>query len=119
MNLFRLIMKLTIGLLCIFALIRTIGAPPAVDNAKRNKQQPESKNSEEEEDVVRKIDFFVLIFILSLQLDNLEYSRYLKEVVEILETDPDFKQKLQNASSEDIKVLKYTEDSFFSYPSSF
>ncbi|CAF4703533.1 unnamed protein product, partial [Rotaria magnacalcarata] len=36
-------------------------------------------------------------------LDNLEYGRYLKEVVEILESDPEFKKKIENASLSDIK----------------
>lgn len=36
-------------------------------------------------------------------LDNLEYGRYLKEVVDILEQDPDFKRQLEKASADDIK----------------
>ena len=49
-----------------------------------------------------------ILFFHSLfwfQLNNLEYGRYLKEVVEILENDPEFKKKIENASLDDIKVL--------------
>lgn len=36
-------------------------------------------------------------------LNNLEYGRYLKEVVEILESDPEFKKKIENATMDEIK----------------
>lgn len=35
---------------------------------------------------------------------GLYYDRYLREVIEVLETDPHFREKLQTANSEDIKV---------------
>lgn len=34
---------------------------------------------------------------------NLEYHKYLKEIVNVLETDPQFKKQIENASIEDIK----------------
>lgn len=34
----------------------------------------------------------------------LEYERYLKEVVEALESDPEFRKKLDKAPEEDIRV---------------
>jgi hypothetical protein len=34
----------------------------------------------------------------------LEYHRYLREIVNVLETDPAFKQMIENASADDIKV---------------
>lgn len=34
---------------------------------------------------------------------NLEYERYLKEIVEALESDPDFRRKLNEASEDDIR----------------
>ncbi|KAJ6644268.1 Nucleobindin-2, partial [Pseudolycoriella hygida] len=34
---------------------------------------------------------------------NLEYERYLKEIVEALETDPDFREKLNKATEDDIR----------------
>jgi hypothetical protein len=78
-------MKLTISILSVFLLIITIGAPPVVENVNKNKQNVDSNVDESDE------------------LNNLEYGRYLKEVVEILENDPDFKRKLENASIDDIK----------------
>lgn len=35
---------------------------------------------------------------------GLYYDRYLREVIEVLETDPHFREKLQTANTEDIKV---------------
>lgn len=35
---------------------------------------------------------------------NLEYYRYLQEVINVIETDPAMKEKFQNASEDDIKV---------------
>lgn len=37
--------------------------------------------------------------------DALEYERYLKEVVNALETDPEFRKKLDNATDVDIRVM--------------
>jgi hypothetical protein len=45
-------MKLTIGLLCIFALIITIGAPPVVQNANKNERKADSKDDDEADDAV-------------------------------------------------------------------
>ena len=42
---------------------------------------------------------------------GLYYDRYLREVIEVLETDPHFREKLQTANTEDIKVRK---DSYLS-----
>lgn len=39
-----------------------------------------------------------------LQDTGLHYDRYLREVIEYLEKDPHFKEKLKNANMEDIKV---------------
>jgi len=58
-------MKLTIGLLCIFALIITIGAPPVVENGNRDPRKDNSKDDTDadNDDVVRRNNFFTLIFI--------------------------------------------------------
>jgi hypothetical protein len=60
-------MKLTIGLLCIFALIITIGAPPVVENGNRDPRKDNSKDDADadadNDDVVRRNNFFTLIFI--------------------------------------------------------
>jgi len=45
---------------------------------------------------------------------GLYYDRYLREVIEVLETDPHFREKLQMANTEDIKV----GGPFFSDPGS-
>jgi hypothetical protein len=37
---------------------------------------------------------------------SLEYHKYLREIVNLLETDPAFKQMIENASAEDIKTGK-------------
>ncbi|CAF1520063.1 unnamed protein product [Adineta steineri] len=79
-------MKLTLTILSVFLLIITIGAPPVVENVNKNKPNAELKTDESDE-----------------VLNNLEYGRYLKEVVEILENDPEFKKQIENASMDDIK----------------
>lgn len=48
---------------------------------------------------MRKLSFPTL-----LQDTGLYYDRYLREVIEVLETDPHFREKLQTANTEDIKV---------------
>lgn len=45
----------------------------------------------------------LILFIFRFQ-SILEYERYLKEVVSALESDPDFRQKLDNASEIDVRV---------------
>ena len=37
---------------------------------------------------------------------SLEYHKYLREIVNVLETDPNFKQMIENASADDIKSGK-------------
>lgn len=44
-----------------------------------------------------------------LQDTGLYYDRYLREVIEVLETDPHFREKLQTANTEDIKVGIYCQ----------
>jgi len=41
---------------------------------------------------------------------NLEYERYLQEVVQLLESDPEFKAKLEKANPDDIKSGKIAEE---------
>ncbi|UJR09899.1 hypothetical protein I4U23_014121 [Adineta vaga] len=79
-------MKLTLSIIGVFLLIVTIGAPPVVEKANKDKPSADIKTDESDE-----------------VLNNLEYGRYLKEVVEILENDPEFKKKIENASVDDIK----------------
>ena len=41
---------------------------------------------------------------LNFQYMGVEYERYLREVVNVLETDPIFKKKLEESNVSDIKV---------------
>lgn len=59
--------------------------------------------------VLSYIRFSLSQFVLSnlsftTQDTGLYYDRYLREVIEVLETDPHFREKLQTANTEDIKV---------------
>ena len=45
----------------------------------------------------------------------LEYERYLKEVVEALESDPDFRKKLDKAPEADIRVSIFTNLGRYNY----
>lgn len=42
---------------------------------------------------------------------GLYYDRYLREVIEVLETDPHFREKLQSANTDDIKVNQVEHNS--------
>ncbi|CAF0881309.1 unnamed protein product [Adineta ricciae] len=79
-------MKVTLTIISVFLLIFTIGAPPVLEKVNNDKAPVDTKGDESDE-----------------VLNNLEYGRYLKEVVEILENDPEFKRKIENASIDDIK----------------
>jgi hypothetical protein len=59
-------MKLAISLLCIFALIITIGAPPVVENPNKNVRQADAKDEKDSEDVVRTNTFFLFIQLIFL-----------------------------------------------------
>lgn len=45
-----------------------------------------------------------MIFFFASSQSVLEYERYLKEVVNALESDPEFRKKLDNASEVDVRV---------------
>ena len=38
---------------------------------------------------------------------GIEYNRYLQEVVQILESDPEFRKKLESSDPEDIRVCLF------------
>jgi ubiquinone/menaquinone biosynthesis C-methylase UbiE len=48
------------------------------------------------------------LFLNFTKIHDLEYSRYLKEVVSVLESDSKFKQMIENASVDDIKVFFFS-----------
>lgn len=73
-------------------LINTIGAPPVVNNARKDRPVSNQREQDNSDD-----------------LDELEYGRYLKEVVDILERDPVFKKRIEEASTDDIKSGKIAD----------
>jgi len=81
-------MKFTIALIYFLVLIDVIGAPPVVDNARQDRIKPNQREQPDDSND---------------DLDDLEYGRYLKEVVNILEKDPEFKKRIEGASTDDIK----------------
>jgi hypothetical protein len=52
----------------------------------------------------RKVNNSLMIF--SQDDFGVEYNRYLEEVVQALESDPQFREKLKNAEDADIRVSK-------------
>lgn len=50
-----------------------------------------------------------------LQAEYTEYHRYLKEVVQALESDPDFRERLEKADEEDVRVRCYVLSSTKDY----
>ena len=98
-------MKVTLTVISVFLLIVTIGAPPVVEKVNNDKAPVDTKADESDEVVSKICLWYCYLFLCLFKLNNLEYGRYLKEVVEILENDPEFKRKIENASIDDIKVL--------------
>lgn len=45
-------------------------------------------------------------FFLNLKDTGLYYDEYLKQVIDVLETDNHFREKLQKADIEEIKVMR-------------
>lgn len=78
-----------VGCLC---LLTRVSAPPP------RRMEEEKKEAKVEEDKDELNDF------------NLEYNRYLKEVVDLLESDSDFKKKLEQAPETDIRSGKIAEE---------
>lgn len=80
-----------LNLLVIILIFGCVVCPPVLPDAK----QPEHKSVNE-----------------TLENDpllNLEYHKYLKEIVNVLETDPRFKKQIENASIDDIKSGRIAE----------
>lgn len=53
--------------------------------------------------------FGVNVLVNILQKLGLEYEHYLKEVVAILESDENFRKKLEESNISDIKVMRQLE----------
>ncbi|CAF1352936.1 unnamed protein product [Didymodactylos carnosus] len=75
-------------LLCHLSIIISVYAPPVLDGPSKKRLDDYPVNNDKPSKDV---------------LDDLEYARYLKEVVEILENDPNFKSIIEKASPDDIK----------------
>ncbi|XP_026759678.2 nucleobindin-2 isoform X2 [Galleria mellonella] len=74
------------GLLCLLAILHTSYAPPVSGD-----------NSNEDSDVKDNLE------------EYMEYHRYLKEVVQALESDPDFRERLEKADVEDVRSGKIAD----------
>lgn len=79
------ILQLRINFFLLFIIIHNCVAPPA-----KSKQPVENETAGEEKPV-------------SLDELGIEYNRYLKEVVDALESDPEFRKKLETAEEADFR----------------
>ena len=79
-----------IGLLVLVICLGKIGCPPVQPETKHPETGPNEAETDLESDPIL----------------NLEYHRYLKEVVNLLESDSKFKELIEKASPEDIKTGK-------------
>ncbi|XP_047040824.1 nucleobindin-2-like isoform X2 [Helicoverpa zea] len=75
------------SILCLLVILHCSYAPPVTPD-KSNEQDSEVKDDLEE---------------------YMEYHRYLKEVVQALESDPDFRERLEKADEEDVRSGKIAE----------
>ena len=83
---------------CLVVLLAGLVVCPPVDqNAKKTETTEEYKfDPNVHHDVNETIEHDPIL--------ALEYNKYLKEVVSVLESDPEFKKRIENATSEDIKT---------------
>ncbi|XP_060809483.1 nucleobindin-2 isoform X2 [Amyelois transitella] len=79
-------MRLFTSIICLMVALHCSYAPPV---------NPDKSN--EESDVKDNLD------------DYMEYSRYLKEVVQALESDPDFRERLEKADVDDVRSGKIAD----------
>jgi len=87
-------LNLSISLLFIINLVQIAYAPP-VTQTKNSDGDASSNNTDEKTD----------------GLENfLEYHRYIREVVNALESDPKFREKLEKANEDDIRSGKIAEE---------
>ncbi|KAK3875317.1 hypothetical protein Pcinc_019811 [Petrolisthes cinctipes] len=81
---------------CACACLLTLSAAlPVKDKQQQHQQQQQQEEDKEQEEL------------------NLEYGRYLKEVVQALESDPNFRKKLEGAQVDDIKSGKIARELHF------
>lgn len=78
-------MKIIFEVISIFLLIQLVAAPPPRRTETEEKHHDASQEKNDIEDF------------------GLEYDRYLREVIDLLESDPEFKKKLEDAQEVDIR----------------
>ncbi len=112
-------MKILVGL-CLLLIIYDVGAPP-VNEKKKKKDKEHEETNEIDQQVSFKIDTVTILFTFEngilmnwffFEVFDVEYKRYLQEVVNVLESDDDFRQRLMKADPEDIKVFCVKEKNF-------
>ncbi|KAG5315625.1 NUCB2 protein, partial [Pseudoatta argentina] len=82
-------------LFLIVLIIQTSVAPPV---EKKNEDHKDKENEIDDSDDLGNPEF------------QMEYHRYLKEVIQALERDPEFRAKLENAKEEDIRTGKIAHE---------
>ncbi|KAJ0183992.1 hypothetical protein K1T71_000415 [Dendrolimus kikuchii] len=80
-------MKLLPSLLCVLFVLHCSYAPPVSPD----------KSKEKDSEIKEDLD------------EYMEYHRYLKEVVQALESDPDFRERLEKADEDDVRSGKIAE----------
>nr|CAD7424544.1 unnamed protein product [Timema monikensis] len=83
-------------LLCVVSIHVAVGPP--VNEKKKNEEE---ENDKDENEIANEDDTAPV---------NIEYNRYLKEVVTALESDPEFRAKLEKAEEVDIRTGKIAQE---------
>nr|CAD7194402.1 unnamed protein product [Timema douglasi] len=83
-------------LLCVVSIHVAVGPP--VNEKKKNEEE---ENDKDENEITNEDDTAPV---------NIEYNRYLKEVVTALESDPEFRAKLEKAEEVDIRTGKIAQE---------
>ncbi|XP_012279322.1 nucleobindin-2 isoform X2 [Orussus abietinus] len=86
--------KLLLVIAIAFAVVQRSFAPPVTKN-KTDDEHSDKENEVEEKEEME---------------DVVEYHRYLKEVIQALESDPEFRSKLENAQEADIRSGKIAHE---------
>lgn len=107
--------KFLFGTLVVLSVLGSIGCPPVQPETHvKNPHNKDDDNKNPEEDPVSQHVYllnkeFNSNSNLIQQILTLEYHKYLKEVVHLLESDSQFKELIEKASPEDIKTGKIAE----------
>lgn len=95
---FGISFKIAATVFLVVLCVQQIVGPPAVKHARPNHTVPDHPDNQEkpEDDMNTRLD--------------LEYNRYLKEVVDLLESDPEFRKKLETAEEVDFRNGKVASE---------